>query len=126
MAKPNALLLKAQKIIDEYKAQIDAEAEERDQNNRMFTRQLMMDCAAMVLNESFGFGEERLVEFNQLMVQKLDDFAELVNEDYKTDKEITYSKSVIDRCLQQIFKKNFQPWDVRMGATIAICQKSNG
>ena len=77
-----------------------------------FTRQLCMDQAAIILNRDFGFGAERLMRFNQAMIELYGEYAGIWNEDTK---DVEYSKATMDAALKQIYGDKFQPWEVRYG-----------
>ena len=82
-----------------------------------FTRQLVMDQAAIVLNREFGFGADRLKRFTEAMSDIYSDYADIWNGDTK---DVEYSKAAMDRALQQIFGSYFEPWEIRYG------RKKNG
>ena len=77
-----------------------------------FTRQLVLDQAAIVLNRDFGFGAERLQRFNAAMVEIYGEYADLWNTDTA---DVEYSKATMDAALKQIYGDLFLPWEVRYG-----------
>lgn len=77
-----------------------------------WSEQNMMDLAALVLNEQFGFGADRLEKFNRAMETMHDEFATIWNSD-TADTE--YSKAVLDRKLKEIYGDRFVPWNERYG-----------
>ena len=82
-----------------------------------FTKQLILDQAAIVLNREFGFGADRLKRFAEAMNAIYSDYSDIWNGDTK---DVEYSKSAMDRALQQIFGRYFEPWEIRFG------RKKNG
>ena len=79
---------------------------------RKFMRQLMFDLACIALNETEGMGFDRLNRFAEEFTRLHDEFAVIFNGDTK-DQE--YSRSVLDRRLQQIAGDKFIPWEERYG-----------
>lgn len=77
-----------------------------------FTKQLILDQAAIVLNREFGFGADRLKRFTEAMSDIYSDYADIWNGDTK---DVEYSKAAMDRALQQIFGSYFEPWEIRYG-----------
>jgi len=78
-----------------------------------FTRQLMMDCTAIALNEKCGFGPERIKNIMDAVAENYADFADLINAD--TDDQ-DYSWEVLDRRLRQICGEYFVPMEERYRA----------
>ena len=74
-----------------------------------FMRQLMFDLSCIALNEQ-GFGTERINRFCDKLLELHDEYAVIFNGDTK-DQE--YSRTVLDRKLQQIAGENFIPWEER-------------
>ena len=81
-------------------------------NSQHFTRQLVLDQAAIILNRDFGFGAERLQRFNAAMVEIYGEYADLWNADTA---DVEYSKATMDAALKQIYGDLFLPWEVRYG-----------
>lgn len=77
-----------------------------------FMRQLMFDLSCIALNETEGFGVERINRFCDKLIALHDEYATIFNADSK-DQE--YSRSVLDRKLQQIAGDKFIPWEERYG-----------
>lgn len=75
-----------------------------------FTRQLCMDCMAIVLNREFGFGAERISRFYDAMSKQYADYADIWNKDTA---DVEYAKDTMDRALRQIWGDRFQPWEER-------------
>ena len=82
----------------------------RDGKN--FMRQLMFDLSCIALNETEGMGYDRISRFADKLIALHDEYAVIFNSDSK-DQE--YSKSVLDRRLQQIAGEKFIPWEERYG-----------
>lgn len=89
---------------------IRKEQERSNLETLRFTRQNMMDVAMLVLNEEFGFGEDRLHRFAIKMQDKYGDYADIWNGDTK---DVVYAREVMDRALAKICGKHFVPWDKR-------------
>lgn len=81
-------------------------------NSQHFTRQLVLDQTAIILNREFGFGAERLQRFNAAMVEIYGEYADLWNADTA---DVEYSKATMDAALKQIYGDLFLPWEVRYG-----------
>ena len=81
-------------------------------NSQHFTRQLVLDQAAIILNRDFGFGAERLQRFNAAMVEIYGEYADLWNTDTA---DVEYSKATMDAALKQIYGDLFLPWEIRYG-----------
>ncbi len=99
MGKQNAFL-----------ARVEAEKQKYARAAVRWSEQNMMDLASVVLNEQFGFGADRLETFNHAMEDLHDEYANLWNSD--TD-DVEYSKAVLDRRLQKIYREKFVPWKER-------------
>ena len=82
---------------------------------RTFTIQQCVDMAMIALNDKFGFGAERLNQFETAFYDVFREYALNTLEDAKQDKEITYTKGVMDRKLKQIMGEYFVPWEGRYG-----------
>lgn len=77
---------------------------------QQFTRQLCLDQAALVLNQEFGFGAERLERFTNAMVDMYGEYAHIWNNDTK---DVEYAKAKMDEALKRILGDKFVPWPVR-------------
>lgn len=89
------------------------EIEEAELNTLRFTRQVMMDCVAIALNEVCGFGPERIKNIMDAVAENYAQFADLINAD--TDDQ-DYSWEVLDRKLRQICGEYFVPMEERYRA----------
>ena len=86
------------------------ELEEAEINTLRFTRQLMMDCTAIALNEKCGFGPERIKTIMDAVAENYAQFADLINAD--TDDQ-DYSWTKLDKKLKQICGPYFMPFEER-------------
>jgi len=86
------------------------ELEEVEVSTLRFTRQLMMDCTAIALNEVCGFGPERIKNIMEAVSENYGEFYDLVNNDTKDQ---DYSWQVLDRKLRQICGEYFVPMEER-------------
>lgn len=102
MAKPSAFLLK-----------IEAKHRQDMRLQRAFTLQQCEDMAIITLGQDFGFGPKRAQEFRAKFRETFHAYAELCVGDATGDKEITYTKGVIDRELERVLGDGFEPWDGR-------------
>lgn len=103
---------------DEKLKQAKAEFEELlARNNRNHLIQLDMalqqssDGAMMAIDDVFDVNEYSAEKFHVAHVGYVNQMARLMLDDYKDDRTMEYTKTDIDRRLQQIVgEKNFQPW----------------
>ena len=86
------------------------ELEEAEINTLRFTRQVMMDCTAIALNEKCGFGPERIKTIMDAVAENYAQFAEIINAD--TDDQ-DYSWTKLDKKLKQICGEYFVPFEER-------------
>ena len=78
--------------------------------------QLAEDAALIAANEVLGLGAGRAKEFGETFCRVVNEIAELVIDDSKSDREIVYAKHVIDTRLASIVgDENFVPFDQRYG-----------
>ena len=77
-----------------------------------FMRQLMADLLVIVLHDQFRFSRSQIIKALDALTALHDEFAVIFNGDTK-DQE--YSRSVLDRRLQQIAGDKFIPWEERYG-----------
>lgn len=102
--KPNPML-----------AKIEARHEADMAWMKMFTVQQCVDMMMIAANEEYGLGPERLNRLEKTFYLVFKEYAEMTIEDAKDDKAIEYTKSKIDRKLEQICGEYFKPWEVRYG-----------
>lgn len=98
-----------------YAAVIQARMAQRENEVRQHTRVYTLDMVTAALGR-MGWGEKRLSEFDKVLSEVSKDYAELILDDVKDDKEIAYSKAVLDRELAQYTGSLFVPYDERYGA----------
>ena len=73
------------------------------------------DCALLVLNSEFGFGEERLVRFNEALNKETQRWWEVTAAPKPGDKtsEIGYVRSKFDEALKRVCGSHFVPFEQR-------------
>ncbi len=103
MAKQSGFLAKIE-------ARHQRELEDAELNTLRFTRQVMMDCTAIALNEKCGFGPERIKAIMDAVAENYSEFADLINAD--TDDQ-DYSWTKLDKKLKQICGPYFVPFEER-------------
>ena len=96
-------------------AKLQAKHEQELNFFRTFTIQQCIDMAMIALNDKFGFGAERLNQFEDTFYEVFKEYAQSTIEDAKTDKDINWTKGVMDRKLKQIMGEHFVPWEERYG-----------
>lgn len=82
-----------------------------------FNFQLGQDCMVAAVNEVYGIGSGRIVPLLRAYNKYLNQFTSALGEDGEEDKEMVYSKSVIDRVVEPIYGNAFVPFDIRYGLT---------
>lgn len=80
---------------------------------RRYTIQQCGDFMLIAAAEEFGFGEDRIKRLSDRWASIFDEYADLLSDDLKGDKDFEYTKSIIDRKLQQCCGKYFKPWEER-------------
>lgn len=103
MAKQSAFLAKIQE-------KHERELQEVELSTLRFTRQIMMDCVAIALNEKCGFGPERIKTIMDAVAENYAQFADIINAD--TD-DRDYSWTKLDKKLKQICGPYFMPFEER-------------
>lgn len=98
-----------------YAAVIRARMAQRENEVRQHTRVYTLDMVTAALGR-MGWGEKRLAEFDKVLYEVSKDYAELILDDVQDDKEIAYSKAVLDRELAQYTGSLFVPYDERYGS----------
>ena len=102
--------MKQSGFLAKIEARHQRELEEAELNTLRFTRQVMMDCTAIALNEKCGFGPERIKAIMDAVSENYSEFADLINAD--TDDQ-DYSWSKLDKKLKQICGPYFVPFEER-------------
>ena len=100
--KPNAML-----------ARIEAKYRERERLVRLFTLQQAEDIMVVTINEVFGAGSKRVGRFLDTYHKIFLEYAEMVDEDFESDRHIEYSKEKVDARLKEIQKDRFVPREER-------------
>ena len=75
-------------------------------------------CADMMLiaaNEALGCGPKRLRLLFETFCAAYAEYADILAEGQKTDKDFNYLRGKLDRKLEQIMGEHFQPWEQRYG-----------
>ena len=102
--------MKQSGFLAKIEARHQRELEEAELSTLRFTRQVMMDCTAIALNEKCGFGPERIKAIMDAVSENYSEFADLINAD--TDDQ-DYSWSKLDKKLKQICGPYFVPFEER-------------
>ena len=102
--------MKQSGFLAKIEARHQRELEEAELNTLRFTRQVMMDCTAIALNEKCGFGPERIKAIMDAVSENYSEFADLINAD--TDDQ-DYSWTKLDKKLKQICGPYFMPFEER-------------
>lgn len=84
----------------------------REAEVRHHTQVYTLDMVTAALGR-MGFGEKRLRDFDKMLTEVSKDYAKLILEDVKEDKEIVYAKACLDRELQQYTGSMFRPYEER-------------
>ncbi len=84
----------------------------RDEEVRHHTRVYMMDIVTVALGR-MGWGEKRFAQFNDMLTTVSDEYASLILDDAKDDKDLVYSKACLDRELERYVGARFVPYDER-------------
>lgn len=79
---------------------------------RHFTRIYMLDHITIALGR-MGFRESKFREFDKVLALVCQEYADDFTEDYKADKEMVYSRDLMDRELKQYTGALFVPEDIR-------------
>lgn len=91
-----------------------AEFERHNEDIRHFTRVFTMDHVTVALGR-MGFRESKFREFDKVLSEVYDDYMTAYADDLKDDKEMVYSRAVLDRELKQYTGNLFVPEQVRYG-----------
>lgn len=101
MAKRSGMM----KMVDRLVAQEEARI-------RMHSRIFTLDMVTLALGR-MGWGEKRFKDFDKILSEVCNEYAVDIVADSKEDKDLDYSKSLLDRELQQYVGKLFVPYDER-------------
>ena len=87
-------------------------------DTKAIMQQQTLDCLVLALAETFGFGPDRFGRLRESFEAKWSEMCALAKADVKADKEIAYTKAVIDRALlQAVGPEHFRPWEERYDST---------
>ena len=76
--------------------------------------QQSMDAALMAADDVFDVNAYSAEKFCKAMVQYVNDISSMIVEDSKSDPELVFTKTDLDRRIKQIVgAENFEPWDER-------------
>ena len=91
---------------------VDAIVAQREEEIRAHSRLFMMEMVTLALGR-MGHGEKFFLKFDQKLTEVCDEYAKDIISDSKDDKDLDYSKSLLDRELQQYVGRLFVPYDER-------------
>lgn len=78
--------------------------------------QIDLDAAMMAANEVFQMGPGRAKQFQDAMIEYVNEISSMFVEDSKGDATLEYSKATLDKRIESIVgEENFEPWDIRYG-----------
>lgn len=89
-----------------------AEYERHNEDIRHFTRVFTLDHVTIALGR-MGFRESKFAEFDKVLAEVCAEYMKDYAEDFKDDKEMVYSRSLLDRELKQYTGKLFAPAEER-------------
>lgn len=101
MGKQSGFLARQQAYIDKL-----------EQEARRITKTHTLDMVTCALGR-MGFREKRFRDFDKVLTEVCKDYAVLITDDEKADKDLVYSKYCLDRELQQYVGSLFLPYDER-------------
>lgn len=97
-------------------ARLLAEAHENYQTMLRMGMQQSHDAALMAIDDVFDVNEYSAEKFHIAHINYVNQISRMAVDDDKDDPDIEWTKDTVDRRLLQIVgKKNFVPWDERMG-----------
>lgn len=91
---------------------IQAEQARREADVRHHARVFQMDMVTIALGR-MGFREKRFAELDKVLAQVAEEYSNQILDDAKEDKDIWYSKEVLDRELKQYVGNLFVPYNER-------------
>lgn len=83
------------------------------ENARRFAVQQSKDIAMIAANAAFGAGPERLKRFSDEFDRIFLEYADLILEDARDDRNVVYTKAKLDEILKSICGPYFDPWEER-------------
>lgn len=93
-------------------ATVDRLLRKEEQRIRSHSRQLTLDWVVIALGR-MGWGEKRLGEFNTVVTEVMNEYADLFVGDYMDDKDMWYSKKKLDDELELYCGKYYAPYEER-------------
>ena len=97
-------------------ARLLAEAHANYQRMLWMGLQQSHDAAMFAIDDVFDVNEYSAEKFHVAHIQYVNQISRMAVDDDKDDPEMVWTKATVDRRLLQIVgKKNFVPWDERMG-----------
>lgn len=91
-----------------------AEMSAHDEETRHFARTFMLDQVTVALGR-MGFRESKFRELDKVLTEVAEEYMRLFAEDIKDDKEMVYSRELLDRELKQYVGKLYAPIEQRYG-----------
>ena len=91
---------------------IQAEQARREADARHHARVFQMDMVTIALGR-MGFREKRFAELDKVLSQVAEEYSNQILDDAKEDKDIWYSKDLLDRELKQYVGNLFVPYNER-------------
>ena len=101
MAKKSGMMQLVDKLVAQEEAHI-----------RQHSRIFMMDMVTCALGR-LGWGEKRFRDLDKVLEEVCKEYSFDILEDAKVDKDLDYSKSLLDRELKQYVGSMFVPYDER-------------
>lgn len=89
-----------------------ADMQRYDEETRHFTRVFVLDHVTVALGR-MGFRESKFREFDKALSEVFAEYGKEYEEDFKDDKELVYSRAVLDRELKLYTGKMFCPAEIR-------------
>lgn len=91
-----------------------AEMSAHDEDMRHFARVFMLDQVTIALGR-MGWRESRFKELDKVLTEVTREYMNDFKTDLQDDKEMVYSRAMLDRELAQYTGKMYVPFDVRYG-----------
>lgn len=91
---------------------VDKLVAQEEERIRQHSRLFMMDMVTLTLGR-MGWGEKRFREFDKILAEVCAEYSKDIIADSKDDKDLDYSKSLLDRELRQYVGGLFVPYDER-------------
>lgn len=91
-----------------------AELSAHDEETRHFARVYMLDRVTLALGR-MGWRESKFREFDKVLLEVTKEYMEDFKKDLQDDKEMVYSRAMLDRELAQYTGKMYAPFNERYG-----------